>query len=168
MMKYMQWMSPLGQLYLAASGRGLAGVYFEQHRHFKGLQDWQQTTADSLLLDTAAQLQDYFAGSLQEFTIPLDLSAGTPFQQAVWYELLRIPYGRTCSYGELANALGKPQAVRAVGAANGRNPVSVIVPCHRVIAASGALTGYAGGLKNKQALLKLEAEKDGFSENFLI
>ena len=98
----------------------------------------------------------YFAGQLRAFDVPLDLSAGTPFQQSVWAALLNIPSGQSQSYGDLARHLNNPKAVRAVGAAVGRNPVGIIVPCHRILGAGGQLTGYAGGLWRKQALLKLE------------
>ncbi|MBC3862009.1 methylated-DNA--[protein]-cysteine S-methyltransferase [Undibacterium jejuense] len=158
-MKFTEFDSPLGRLTLAASELGLAGVYFEDHRHFKGMDGWQRTDdVDTLNLATQ-QLGEFFAGTREQFDLPLDFSAGTPFQQQVWRALQAIPFGATLSYGDLARQIENPQAVRAVGAANGRNPISIIVPCHRVIASSGALTGYAGGLKNKQSLLKFEAEK---------
>lgn len=158
-MKYTEFNSPLGLLCLAASDMGLSGVYFEQHRHFKGIQGWQAAPQFPLLQLASKQLQEYFAGQRQHFDLPLDMSSGTPFQQSVWRALQQIPFGQTCSYGALAASISKSSAVRAVGAANGRNPLSIIVPCHRVIAADGALTGYAGGLKNKQALLQLEADQ---------
>lgn len=148
--------SPLGRLLLAASTQGISGVYFEQHRHFKGSAGWARMDEHPVLLAASQQLSEYFAGQRREFTLPLDLSAGTQFQQTVWQALLKIPYASTESYSGLANQIGNPRAVRAVGAANGRNPVSIIVPCHRVIAANGALTGYAGGMQHKQALLNLE------------
>ncbi len=156
-MFYTNYDSPVGKLLLAATERGLAGVYFENHRHFKGSDGWVRDDGNAILAKVKQQLQEYFAGSRQRFELPLDISSGTPFQQQVWQALLDIPFGATASYGELARRIGKSAAVRAVGAANGRNPVSIIVPCHRVIAGSGALTGYAGGLLNKQALLELEA-----------
>jgi methylated-DNA-[protein]-cysteine S-methyltransferase len=109
-----------------------------------------------VLRETEQQLADYFAGRRRQFDLPLDLSHGTAFQQSVWQALLAIAPGRTTSYGALALAVGKPAAVRAVGAAVGRNPISVIVPCHRVLGADGSLTGYAGGLERKRALLELE------------
>lgn len=158
-MKYTEFNSPLGVLCVAASDLGLSGVYFEQHRHFKGIQGWQATPAHPLLQLATQQLREYFAGQRQHFDIPLDISSGTPFQQSVWRALQQIPFGQTWSYSALAASIDKLSAVRAVGAANGRNPLSIIVPCHRVIAANGALTGYAGGLKNKQALLQLEAHQ---------
>jgi methylated-DNA-[protein]-cysteine S-methyltransferase len=159
-MIYLEFPSPMpgmGKLLLAASGSGLAGVYFEQHRHFKGMAGWQRDDAHSVLLQAKEQLLEYFSGERQAYDVPLDLSTGTAFQQQVWRALCTIPYGATFSYAELAQHLGKPSAVRAVGAANGRNPLSIIVPCHRVIGSGGALTGYAGGLLNKQNLLALEA-----------
>ncbi|MFZ6767940.1 methylated-DNA--[protein]-cysteine S-methyltransferase [Undibacterium sp. Di26W] len=153
---YMNMDSPLGPLLLAASDSGICGVYFEHHKHFKGSAGWQLNPQHPLLLQAVRQLQDYFAGQRQDFDLPLDVSAGTAFQQAVWAGLRQIPFGMTTSYGQLAQHIRQPAAVRAVGAANGRNPISIIIPCHRVIASSGALTGYAGGLENKQALLALE------------
>ena len=109
-----------------------------------------------MLRQAAAQLADYFAGRRDSFDLPLDLSHGTAFQQSVWQALRAIPAGQTTSYGALSAGVGKPAAVRAVGAAVGRNPISVIVPCHRVLGADGSLTGYAGGLERKTALLELE------------
>ena len=120
------------------------------------MQSWTSDSAHTLLQNAAQQLQAYFAGDLTAFDVPLDLSAGTAFQQSVWQALLRIPSGQSQTYGDLARLLSRPQAVRAVGAAVGRNPLSIIVPCHRVLGAGGQLTGYAGGLWRKQALLKLE------------
>jgi len=158
-MKFTEMNSPLGRLTLAASLHGLAGVYFEDHRHFKGMEGWQADDEHEVLDLTKQQLAEFFAGNLTVFDLPLDLSAGTAFQQQVWRALQTIPFGTTLSYGDLAKQIANPRAVRAVGAANGRNPLSIIIPCHRVIATSGALTGYAGGLKNKQILLKFEAEK---------
>ncbi len=156
-MHYLYTDSPTGTLLLAVSAQGLSGVYFPEHRHFKGIAGWQAAPEHPLLLAAAEQLAAYFSGQRQHFDLPLDLSAGTVFQQAVWRQLARIPYGQPLSYGQLAQQLGNPAAVRAVGAANGKNPLSIILPCHRVIAANGALTGYAGGLKNKQYLLNFEA-----------
>jgi len=157
--------SPLGDLILACSDRGLCGVWFEGQRHFPSdalVQSWQQASDHPTLLETATQLQAYFAGRRTVFDLPLDLSRGTPFQQAVWHALLAIPAGVHQSYGQLALELSNPQAVRAVGAAVGRNPVSIIVPCHRVLGSTGQLTGYAGGLERKRALLLLEGHHDLF------
>lgn len=151
--------SPLGPMILAASTQGLCGVWFEGQRHGPSeerMQSWTPRTSNDLLQEASRQLQAYFAGEIQRFDLPLDLSAGTPFQQAVWQALLNIPLGASQSYGDLARRLANPKAVRAVGAAVGRNPVSIIVPCHRILGAGGQLTGYAGGLWRKQALLRLE------------
>ncbi len=151
--------SPLGPITLAASQRGLCGLWFENQKHGPSdadRQNWQTNAQHPLLQSAAAQLQAYFEKKPFVFDLALDLSAGTPFQQSVWQALLNIPPGETRSYGDLARHLGKAQAVRAVGAAVGRNPVSLIVPCHRILGAAGQLTGYAGGLWRKQALLQLE------------
>lgn len=150
----------LGPMHLAASPKGLAGAWFAGQRHaparLDGPDAWPLAPEHPLLLQARDELQAYLQGRLKQFTVPLDLSQGTPFQQAVWQALLRIPCGQLQGYGALATQLGRPLAARAVGAAVGRNPVSVIVPCHRVVGADGSLTGYAGGLERKQALLGLE------------
>jgi methylated-DNA-[protein]-cysteine S-methyltransferase len=151
-----QWTpSSWGPLLLAATDQGLCGMWFESQKHSPDTSGWRMqghpTTAQALL-----QLEQYFAGQRTTFDLPLDLTAGTEFQQQVWQALLRIPSGQTSSYGAVAALLGNTAAVRAVGAAVGRNPVSIIVPCHRVVGATGALTGYAGGLERKTALLQLE------------
>ena len=152
--------SPLGVMTLAASERGLAGAWFDagqQHVPAQALRDGWAAAGKHTVLDSAAeQLQAYFSGALQAFDLPLDISAGTPFQQAVWQEILRIQCGATTTYGAIAQQIGKASAVRAVGAAVGRNPLGIIVPCHRVIGRDGSLTGYAGGLERKVALLKIE------------
>lgn len=149
--------SPLGPMMLAATDHGLAGVWFDDQRHLpEGARDWPAQADHPLLRQAIAQLDDYFAGRRQDFGLPLDLRGGTAFQQLVWRALLAIPGGQTLSYGALAQRIGKPAAVRAVGAAVGRNPASVVVPCHRVLGQGGALTGYAGGLARKTALLRLE------------
>lgn len=149
----------LGQITLAASEKGLCGLWFEGQKHSPTdaqRQAWQTDDRHPLLQSAARQVQAYLNGQTVAWPLALDLSAGTPFQQSVWQALLLIPAGLSQSYGDLARQLGKPQAVRAVGAAVGRNPVSIIVPCHRVLGAGGQLTGYAGGLWRKQALLQLE------------
>ena len=148
--------SPMGTMLLAASDRGLAGVWFVGQRHGPDSSGWRADPEHPVLRQAIAQLQAYFAGERQDFDLPLDLQAGTPFQQSVWDALRHIPRGGTTSYAELARRLGNPQAARAIGAAVGRNPVSVVVPCHRVLGTGGALTGYAGGLERKTALLQLE------------
>ena len=147
--------SPVGELMLLSSGEALTGVYMQKHLHWSGMQDhWRRD--DNQLRAPRQQLRSYFAEELKEFDLPL-LLQGTEFQQRVWNELLAIPYGQTTSYGELAARLGQPNASRAVGLANGRNPVSIIVPCHRVVGANGTLTGYGGGLPRKRWLLDHES-----------
>jgi methylated-DNA-[protein]-cysteine S-methyltransferase len=149
--------SPLGPMLLAATERGLAGAWFVGQRHWPmATAGWPSAPQHPLLQQAAAQLQGYFAGDRQTFDLPMDFASGTPFQQAVWHALLRIAPGQTSSYGALSRSILRPAAVRAVGAAVGRNPISIVVPCHRVLGASGALTGYAGGLERKAALLQLE------------
>jgi len=152
--------TPLGEVRLAASARGLVGLWFDGQRHLPAELDgphaWPTDDAHPVLREAARQVREYLQGERTAFDLPLDLSGGTPFQQAVWRALLAIPRGGTTSYGAIARELGNPAAVRAVGAAVGRNPVSVAVPCHRVLGSDGSLTGYAGGLERKRALLRLE------------
>lgn len=159
MIFYLEQESPVGSLLIAATNAGICGIYFEEHKHFKGKDGWMQSQAGSPaashLALAAAQLDEYFAGKRTEFDVPLDLS-GTVFQRDVWQALVDIPFGCHISYAQHAQKLGKPKALRAVGAAIGRNPVSIIVPCHRVLGSSGAVTGYAGGLERKRFLLALE------------
>lgn len=151
--------TPLGALLLAASESGLRGVWFDGQRHFAGRDGgWIDDAQHPVLRAAAAQLAAYFDGALQSFDVVLD-PQGTPFQRAVWRAISAVSYGATQSYAELAAAAGAPGAPRAAGAATGRNPLSIIVPCHRIVGAQGALTGYAGGLARKQALLALEARQ---------
>ena len=150
-----RWQSPLGEMLLARTPAGLAGVWFAGQKDHPGALDAPEIDDDALLRSTIAELAAYFDGAPVAFTPHLDLH-GTPFQRAVWEALLSIRPGTTSSYAAVARAVGSPNAVRAVGAAVGKNPVSVIVPCHRVIGSGGALTGYAGGLDRKRTLLKLE------------
>jgi methylated-DNA-[protein]-cysteine S-methyltransferase len=150
------WSGPLGPMTLAATPNGLAGVWFDGQRHGPETSAWCRDPSHPVLLNAIAQLADYFAGRRLRFDLPLDLKAGTAFQQQVWQALLGIAPGATTSYSALGASIGKPAAVRAVGAAVGRNPVSIVVPCHRVVGADGSLTGYAGGLDRKTALLVLE------------
>jgi methylated-DNA-[protein]-cysteine S-methyltransferase len=145
--------SPLGTLTLTANERALTGLFFPGRAPARDEAGHSPECFDQVI----AQLDQYFSGERQQFELKLDLSAGTAFQQAVWKELQRIPYGETVSYGQIAGRLGRLERVRAVGAANGANPLSIIVPCHRVIGADGKLTGYGGGLQRKQALLEMEA-----------
>lgn len=147
---------PLGLMRLAATPQGLCGVWFEGQRHQADASHWADAANHPVLQNAIAQLTQYFAGQRKQFDLPLDLSAGTPFQQAVWQALQSLAFGQTCSYGALSAQIGRPTAVRALSGAVARNPVSIIVPCHRVLGANGALTGYAGGLDRKAALLKLE------------
>ena len=150
----------LGTVRLAASPAGLCGLWFDGQRHLPhqldGPSAWPQAPDHPVLRCAAEQLQRYLCGDGTQFDLPLDLSGGTPFQQAVWRALLDIAWGQTRSYGQVAQAAGAPAAVRAVGAAVGRNPISLVVPCHRVLGAAGALTGYAGGLERKTNLLRRE------------
>lgn len=148
--------TPMGAVLLARTDAGLAGLWFEGQRHSPDSAGWTADEGDALLREAERQVLDYFAGRRAAFDLPLDLSHGTPFQQAVWRALCAIERGQTTRYGQLAAQLGQPSASRAVGAAVGRNPISVIVPCHRVIGADGSLTGYAGGLPRKVQLLTLE------------
>ena len=140
------------RLHLAATPAGIRSVWFGDPPTLEG----GRNAGNALLLDAGRQLRDYFAGELREFHLPLDM-VGSPFQKRVWNQLLAIPYGETRSYGQIAAALGDPNSVRAVGAANGANPIPIIVPCHRVIGASGKLVGYGGGLELKKRLLELES-----------
>jgi len=149
--------SPLGAMLLAASEKGLRGAWFVQgQRHMPDRSDWIHAQDNAFLMQAQEQLRNYFSGKALSFSIPLDLGCGTRFQQTVWRALLKIPRGSTTSYGQLSAEIGKPKAVRALGGAVGRNPLSIIVPCHRVIGADGSLTGYAGGLERKVKLLQLE------------
>ena len=149
--------SPLGPIILAATDTGLAGLWFDDQKHQPAWQDWPDRNDDPTLLQSIAELQQYFDGARATFGLPLDLRGGTPFQQSVWQALLQVPFGVCTTYGSLGVVLDKPRAVRAVGTAVGRNPLSIIVPCHRVLGADGSLTGYAGGLGRKAALLTLES-----------
>lgn len=147
--------SPVGPLTLVSDGECLVGLHFE---------GWNPPAdafhkSDAVLASTARQLDIYFTGRLRAFDLPL-APAGTPFQQRVWSALRDIPFGETRSYGQLAQTIGKPSAMRAVGAANGRNPIAIVVPCHRVIGADGSLTGFGGGIDRKKFLLSLEQRNE--------
>ena len=145
--------SPVGLLTLAGEGRRLMRLLMVDQTHEPSQQGWVRD--DDAFPDAVEQLGEYFDGERREFDIELDL-VGTAFQRRVWEALLTIPYGETRSYGEIADLISSPGAFRAVGLANGRNPIAIIVPCHRVIGANGSLTGYGGGLERKQVLLQLE------------
>ena len=159
---YTYFDSPLQPLLLTSDGTALTGLFMVDHKHGPEVgRDWQQDACTLPFPETQRQLQAYFAGQLTAFDLPL-ATVGTEFQQRVWKALVGIPYGQTVSYGALAAQIGQPNASRAVGLANGRNPISIIVPCHRVIGANGKLTGYGGGIGRKQALLALERKTPGF------
>ena len=148
--------SPVGTLRLVASDKGLAGVWFERSRPERVRPRGDvESPRHPVLVETERQLREYFAGRRQTFDLKLDF-VGTPFQRTVWKALLTIPFGQTRSYGQIAKQVGRPSASRAVGAANGRNPVSIVAPCHRVVGSTGALTGFGGGLDVKERLLRLE------------
>lgn len=149
--------TPLGPMTLAASPQGLTGAWFEGQKHHPDPHHWRVAPNHPVLQQAAAQIHAYFSGQRHDFEIPLDLTHGTVFQRAVWQALLSIPCGTTRTYGQLAQQLGQPNASRAVGGAVGRNPISIMVPCHRVMGTNGSMTGYAGGLARKQALLMLES-----------
>ena len=155
--------SPLGDMLLAATYQGLAGAWFADQRHLPAALDlknvqlaWPTQDSHPMLVDAARQLAEFFSGKRKAFDLALDINGGTLFQQSVWRALLKIPYGDTTSYGIISRQIDNPAAVRAVGSAVGRNPLSLIVPCHRVLGGDGSLTGYAGGLHRKTALLELE------------
>lgn len=151
------WLSPIGGLLLVCHPRALCGCWFADQLDIPGWAEAAPRDQDCPLLQRAiAQLDEYFAGRRRDFELPLDCSHGTEFQRSVWQALTRIPYGHRVAYGELARALGRPRAVRALGAAVGRNPLAIILPCHRVVGADGGLTGYTGGLVRKTFLLQLE------------
>lgn len=144
--------SPVGELLLVTSDRAVTAL------HFPGFTEPKATmaTRPAIAREALAQLRAYFAGELKKFDLSLEPDGGTPFQQRVWKELRRIPYGVTCSYAEIAKRIGKPKAMRAVGAANGQNPICIVIPCHRVIGADGTLTGFGGGMGRKAWLLRHE------------
>ena len=149
--------SPLGRIHLLANERALLGVWFEGQDHFPALDSFPSVTTHPVHDMAHTQLHEYFLQRGHGFSLPLDYSVGTKFQQAVWRQLTAIAPGKTLSYAAIAQAIGRPSAVRAVGAAIGRNPLSIVVPCHRVIGSNGQLTGYAGGLPRKIALLQFES-----------
>src|SRR5947207_10440214 len=154
--RYSLMPSPLGDVILVANGDALCGVYFDDQKYLPPIDPAWQKDEDSAVLRAAhSQLDQYFAGSRRLFELPLAPN-GTPFQRAVWNEIAQVPWGETLTYAELASRAGHPGSARAAGAATGRNPLSIIVPCHRIVGSDGSLTGYAGGLDRKQTLLALE------------
>ncbi|GJD57300.1 methylated-DNA--[protein]-cysteine S-methyltransferase [Methylobacterium dankookense] len=160
--------SPVGALTVIASDRGLSAILWENDDPARvRLGPLVEDPSHPVLLETERQLAAYFAGTLKAFAVPLDFQ-GTAFQKSVWAALLTIPFGETRSYGDIARQIGRPGASRAVGAANGKNPISIIAPCHRVIGSAGALTGFAGGLDIKRHLLGLERAGAGASPGQLL
>jgi len=148
--------SPIGDLMLVADTSALVGLYFVGCDHLPAASDrWQINAKNPVLQQATKQLQEYFAGKRETFSVPLRL-VGTLFQEKIWREIARIPYGKTTSYSELATRAGSPQATRAAGTSTGRNPVAIIIPCHRVIGKNGGICGFAGGLERKRHLLALE------------
>ncbi|MEO7717305.1 MAG: methylated-DNA--[protein]-cysteine S-methyltransferase [Capsulimonas sp.] len=158
MIYYTQFESPVDTITLTSDGASLTGLYMNEHKHAELFADeWIRDDQAAPFQETIRQLTAYFAGERTDFDLPL-APRGTPFQQIVWNMLREIPYAQTMTYGQLAAKIGNPNASRAVGLANGRNPISIIVPCHRVIGASGKLVGYGGGLERKETLLSLESK----------
>ena len=148
--------SPIGRLFVASTAANVSEIRF--HTRMSSRQKrLRHDSLDGIVKTAVDQLESYFRGELQEFNLPLS-PGGTSFQQRVWAELRRIPYGETASYGDIAKRIGSPGAARAVGAANGSNPIPIVIPCHRVIGSDGSLTGFGGGLKIKKWLLELERE----------
>jgi methylated-DNA-[protein]-cysteine S-methyltransferase len=154
-LSYDEFKSPQGTMILTATHKGLAGVYFKGQKHFPKRRDWQRDPRNAVLHQAKRELAEYFAGKRTHFSVALD-PQGTPFQRSVWKQIAKVGFGKTLSYGELAKRAGHPGSARAAGAATGRNPIGIIVPCHRIMGANGSLTGYAGGLRRKRALLALE------------
>ncbi|MGO9328373.1 MAG: methylated-DNA--[protein]-cysteine S-methyltransferase [Steroidobacteraceae bacterium] len=161
--------SPIGRLLLTSNGEALTGLYMDvpgrdAERHVeRAVEDGREDPNAAPLPEAARHLEEYFAGTRREFELPL-APRGTPFQERVWQALTEIPYGVTWSYGQLAKRIGNPKASRAVGLANGSNPISILVPCHRVIGADGSLTGYGGGMERKQWLLAHEGFAGGVQQ----
>jgi methylated-DNA-[protein]-cysteine S-methyltransferase len=156
MIRFARIATPIGALFATAAGGALTGLYFEGGRHAPGIcATWMEDPGHAPLARCAQQLVDYFAGARRAFELPL-APGGTDFQRRVWGEIAKIPFGETLTYAQLAKRAGAPGSARAAGAATGRNPHSILVPCHRVVGSDGSLTGYAGGLERKTALLVLE------------
>ena len=159
-LSYRLVVSPIGKLKLVASDKGLVAILWENDNPRRvRLSELVECPEHPILVRAQKELDEYFGGKRDAFTVPLDMR-GTPFQKQVWEALLGIPFGETRTYGQLANQLGNPKATRAVGAANGRNPLAILVPCHRVLGFSGKLTGFAGGLEAKAHLLRLEGRNE--------
>jgi methylated-DNA-[protein]-cysteine S-methyltransferase len=161
MKRYDYYDSPCGRMLLVADGEALCGAYFVGQKHMRETDaDWVRDPASPVIVRTKRQLDEYFQGKRKAFDMPL-AAAGTPFQRAVWKAIAGVGFGETISYAELARRAGRPGSARAAGAATGRNPIGIIVPCHRIVGADGSLTGYAGGMDKKRALLALETGTRG-------
>ena len=158
MMRYYDFYeSPYGQMLLVADDAGLAGVYFDGQKYLPTVaSQWRRDAQHATLRQAKRELAEYFAGKRKRFELKL-APAGTPFQRSVWKAISNVEFGQTITYGELAERSGCPGSARAAGAATGRNPIGIVVPCHRIVGANGSLTGYAGGLERKRALLALES-----------
>ena len=155
MLSYDEFASPQGRMILTATAKGLAGVYFKGQKHFPKQRDWRRDPRNAVLKQAKRELAEYFAGRRAHFSVALD-PQGTPFQRSVWKQIAKVGFGKTLTYGELAKRAGHPGSARAAGAATGRNPIGILVPCHRILGSDGTLNGYAGGLGRKRALLSLE------------
>jgi methylated-DNA-[protein]-cysteine S-methyltransferase len=161
MTRFKRFTTPLGPILATANDRGISGIYFVGQRYEVDIRgDWREEGDDPVLAECARQLGEYFEGKRREFDLPL-AAAGSDFQQRVWREIARIPFGETISYAELARRAGAAGSARAAGSATGHNRLSVVVPCHRVVGSDGSLTGYAGGLERKTRLLEIEGALAG-------
>jgi methylated-DNA-[protein]-cysteine S-methyltransferase len=161
MTRYAKFLTPLGAVLTTAEGGFVTSVNFIAAKFAPPLgKDWEEDPNSSPLKECAEQLADYFAGTHQRFDLPV-APRGTPFQKRVWREIERVPFGQTITYSELASRAGAPGSARAAGAATGRNPIWIVVPCHRIVGADGSLTGYAGGLERKRKLLEIEGVLQG-------
>jgi methylated-DNA-[protein]-cysteine S-methyltransferase len=158
MIDYARIASPLGDILAAAEHGAIIGLWFEGQKYFPDISGWRENAASPPIVRCRKQLDEYFAGKRDRFDLPL-APHGTQYQQRIWREIAAIPFGKTLSYAELAMCAGNGDAARAAGAATGRNPLSIVIPCHRVVGAKGALTGYAGGLDRKTKLLGLEGAR---------
>jgi methylated-DNA-[protein]-cysteine S-methyltransferase len=161
MIRYARIPTPAGTLFATAENGALTGIYFDKQQHFPSdMSQWQEDANATPLPECAQQIREYFGGTRTEFDLPL-APVGTDFQQRVWKQIARIPFGKTITYSELAKRAGAEGSARAAGAATGRNPLTIVVPCHRVVGSDGSLTGYAGGLPRKTKLLELEGVLQG-------
>ena len=156
MLAYDKYESPQGTMLITATPKGLAGVYFKGQKHFPEKREWRREPRHPVLRLARRELAEYFAGKRKRFEVALD-PQGTVFQRSIWKAISKVGFGKTLTYGNLARRAGFPGSARAAGAATGRNPLGIIVPCHRIVGSNGSLTGYAGGLNRKRALLALES-----------